>query len=103
MWYQHVAGPGQDELRADKADLRLATASSCPALTSLETAISSVAFSVIQNNPNQDPVISNCYMSDYNNIVSIGTTSFITWGDNPIAVATSNGTESQPDVFRQSD
>lgn len=101
MWYQRVAGTTQDMIQADKEDLSLATATAAP-VGSGETMISSVAFPVIQTNPNQDPIISNCYMGDYNNIGSNGTTRFVTWGDNRNVVTTTSGIENQPDVFLQS-
>jgi hypothetical protein len=103
MWYERVASAtsGPDVLRADKEDLTLATATSAP-VSSGETAISSVTFPFVQTNPNQDPVIANCYMGDYNNIASNGTTRFVTWGDNRNVVTTTSGAENQPDVFLQS-
>ena len=61
--------------------------------------VSTVRFPVIQTNLNQDPVIANCYMGDYNNIASAGGTQFISWGDNRNVVKTTLGTEHQPDVF----
>ncbi len=101
MWYQRVAGITEDLIRTDKDDLSLATATAAP-VGSGETMISSVAFPIIQTNPNQDPIISFCYMGDYNNIGSNGTARFVTWGDNRNAVTTSAGvTENQPDVFLQ--
>jgi hypothetical protein len=101
MWYERVAGNPVDLIQADKEDLTLATASTDPQAGS-ETAISSVAFPIVQTNPQQDPVISFCYMGDYNNIGSNGTTRFVTWGDNRNVVQTSAGAENQPDVFLQS-
>ena len=101
MWYERVAGSLVDLLQTDKEDLTLATASSAPK-AGKETAISTVAFPIIQTNPQQDPVISYCYMGDYNNIGSNGTTHFVTWGDNRNVATTTNGTENQPDVFLQS-
>ena len=102
MWYERVAGGANapDVIQTDKEDLSLATATP-PAVTGPEHMLSSVTFPVVQTNPNQDPVIANCYMGDYNNIVSNGTTKFVTWGDNRNQVATANGTENQPDVFLQ--
>jgi len=101
MWYQRVAGSPVDLIQTDKADLSLATATSAPKSAG-ESAISSVAFPIVQTNPQQDPVISFCYMGDYNNIGSNGTTRFVTWGDNRNRVTTSGGvTENQPDVFLQ--
>lgn len=99
MWYERVAGSGEDRFRTDKQDLTLATATTAPAPVGGEVALSTVAFPMIQTNPNQDPIISNCYMGDYNNIVSSGTTRYVTWGDNRNAVATTQGVENQPDVF----
>ncbi len=61
--------------------------------------VSSVAFPVVRTNPNQDPVISNCYMGDYNNIVTSAGEQYISWGDNRNVVQTTNGVEHQPDVF----
>jgi hypothetical protein len=101
MWYQRVAGSTEDSIQTDKEDLSLATAAAAP-VGSGETMISSVAFPIIQTNPNQDPIISNCYMGDYNNIGSNGATRFVTWGDNRNVVTTTNGIEHQPDVFLQS-
>jgi len=101
MWYERVAGSTEDMIQTDKEDLSLATANAEP-VGSGETMISSVAFPIIQTNPNQDPIISFCYMGDYNNIASDGTARFVTWGDNRNAVTTSAGvTENQPDVFLQ--
>ncbi len=105
MWYERVAGSGSnapDVIQTDKEDLSLATATKAPAVTGPEQMLSSVTFPVVQTNPNQDPIIANCYMGDYNNIVSNGTTRFVTWGDNRSAVTTTNGRENQPDVFLQS-
>ncbi len=105
MWYERVAGAGSnapDVIQTDKEDLSLATATKPPAVTGPEQMLSSVTFPVVQTNPNQDPIIANCYMGDYNNIVSNGTTKFVTWGDNRNQVTTTNGTENQPDVFLQS-
>jgi hypothetical protein len=65
MWYQRVAGNPVDLIQADKEDLSLATASTDPQ-PGAETAISSVAFPIVQTNAQQDPVISFCYMGDYN-------------------------------------
>jgi hypothetical protein len=101
MWYERVAGTTEDQIRTDKEDLTLTSASAAPA-TLGESAISTVAFPIIQTNPNQDPIISNCYMGDYNNIGSNGSKRFVTWGDNRNVVATTNGAEHQPDVFLQS-
>jgi hypothetical protein len=102
MWYERVKGAtanSEDVLRTDKEDLTLATPTLAPVAGS-ETQVSSVTFPVIQTNPNQDPIIANCYMGDYNNIVSTGTTRYVTWGDNRNVVTTSQGvTEHQPDVF----
>ncbi len=99
MWYERVKGTTVDQIRTDKEDLTLATALSSP-VPGAESAISSVTFPVVQTNPNQDPVISNCYMGDYNNIVSDGGARYVTWGDNRNVVTTSTGvTENQPDVF----
>jgi hypothetical protein len=102
MWYQRIAGTPVDQIRTDKEDLSLASPTQAPG-GSGETAISSVSFPIIQTNPNQDPIISNCYMGDYNNIASTGSMRFVTWGDNRNVVTTSAGvTENQPDVFLQS-
>jgi hypothetical protein len=105
MWYERVAGSGSntpDVIQTDKEDLSLATAAMPPAVSGPEQMLSSETFPVVQTNPNQDPIIANCYMGDYNNIVSNGTTKFVTWGDNRNQVTTTNGTENQPDVFLQS-
>jgi hypothetical protein len=102
MWYERVAGSSVDLIVADKEDLSLTTATSGPS-SGKETTLSTVAFPVVQTNPQQDPVISFCYMGDYNNIGSNGTTRFVTWGDNRNVVTTTGGiTENQPDVFLQS-
>jgi hypothetical protein len=89
-----------DQIRTDKEDPTLATASSAP-VPGPETAISSVAFPIVQTNPQQDPVFSFCYMGDYNNIASTGSLRFVTWGDNRNQVTTDAGTENEPDVFLQ--
>ncbi len=103
MWYERVEGTPEDLIRTDKADLSFAGSNSAPSITNDESAISSVAFPVVQTNPNQDPIISNCYMGDYNNIASNGRTKFVAWGDNRNVVTTSAGlTEHQPDVFLRS-
>lgn len=102
MWYERVAGNSEDQVRTDKADLSLATVNQGPRVVSGESQISSVTFPVVQTNPNQDPVIANCYMGDYNNIGSNGSRRFVTWGDNRNVVTTSSGVENQPDVFLQS-
>jgi hypothetical protein len=106
MWYERVANPsgGADLIRTDKADLSLASATAAPQpINGGEVALSSQAFPIVQTNPNQDPVIANCYMGDYNQIASNGTTRFVSWGDNRNIVITSAGvTENQPDVFLQS-
>ncbi len=101
MWYERVAGSTVDVIQTDKEDLSFATSHSGPA-AGPETRLSSVTFPVVQTNPQQDPVISFCYMGDYNNIASNGTTRFVTWGDNRNRVTTTNGVENQPDVFLQS-
>jgi hypothetical protein len=102
MWYERVPGTSVDLIQTDKEDLSLATAKAGPK-SSGEATISTVAFPVVQTNPQQDPVISFCYMGDYNNIASNGTTRFVTWGDNRNVVTTSTGVvENQPDVFLQS-
>jgi hypothetical protein len=104
MWYERVPGSSPsspDVIQTDKEDLSLATATSSPMVTGPEHMLSSVTFPIVQTNPNQDPIIANCYMGDYNNIVSNGTTKFVTWGDNRNQVSTANGTENQPDVFLQ--
>jgi len=103
MWYERVAGSSVDVIQTDKEDLSLASAKSAPRTINAESAISSVTFPVVQTNPNQDPIIANCYMGDYNNITSNGSLRFVTWGDNRNVVTTSTGvTENQPDVFLQS-
>jgi len=105
MWYERVPGSGSnapDAIQTDKEDLSLATTTKPPAVTGPEQMLSSVTFPVVQTNPNQDPIIANCYMGDYNNIISNGTTKFVTWGDNRNMVNTTSGVENQPDVFLQS-
>jgi hypothetical protein len=100
MWYQEVAG---GQVQADKEDLTLATPSQPPSSTAGEQKISSATFPVVQTDPNQDPVISNCYMGDYNNIASAGGVRYVTWGDNRnVEFAARIGREHQPDVFLQS-
>ncbi len=100
MWYERIEGASVDQIRTDKEDLSLASASAAPKSSTGETAISSVSFPIVQTNPNQDPVISNCYMGDYNNIVSSGSTRYVTWGDNRTVSTVSGGAaENQPDVF----
>jgi len=100
MWYERIAGSHADLIRTDKEDLSFATAASLP-VPGTEAVLSTVAFPVVQTNPNQDPIIANCYMGDYNNIVSNGATRFVTWGDNRNLVSTTAGMEQQPDVFLQ--
>jgi hypothetical protein len=94
MWYQRVG----NLIQADAENLSLATASAGP-VPGPEVRVSTVRFPVIQTNPNQDPVLSNCYMGDYNNIASANGTQYISWGDNRNIVKTTQGTEHQPDVF----
>jgi hypothetical protein len=104
MWYERVRDPngGPDLIRTDKADLSLATPSVAP-VSSGETPLSTVAFPIYQTNPNQDPIIANCYMGDYNQIASNGNKLFVSWGDNRNIVTTLEGvTENQADVFLQS-
>jgi hypothetical protein len=102
MWYERVPGNPVDLIQTNKEDLSLATATVGPSPAS-EVTLSTVAFPIVQTNPQQDPIISNCYMGDYNNIASNGTARFVTWGDNRNVVTTSAGvTENQPDVFLQS-
>jgi hypothetical protein len=102
MWYERIAASPQDLIRTDKADLSLATSRRAPAVVNAESQLSTVAFPIVQTNPNQDPIISNCYMGDYNNIGSNGSARFVTWGDNRNVAMTSSGSENQPDVFLQS-
>lgn len=102
MWYERIAGSPADLIRTDKEDLSFATAKSAPSSNRGETPISTVAFPIVQTNPQQDPVISYCYMGDYNNIGSNGSTRFVTWGDNRNVAQTTAGPENQPDVFLQS-
>ena len=103
MWYERVPGTPVDPIQTNKEDLSLATAKASPSSKTGEVTLSTVAFPIVQTNPQQDPVIANCYMGDYNNIASNGTTRFVTWGDNRNVVTTSAGvTENQPDVFLQS-
>ncbi len=104
MWYERVASAmsGPDMLQSDKEDLSLVTTAAGPKTTQGEARLSSVTFPIVQTNPQQDPVISFCYLGDYNNIGSNGTTHFVTWGDNRNVVTTSAGTtENEPDVFLQ--
>jgi hypothetical protein len=102
MWYDRVPRTPVDLIQTNKEDLSLATATVGP-VPAGEVRLSTVAFPIVQTNPQQDPIISNCYMGDYNNIASNGTTRFVTWGDNRNVVTTSAGvTENQPDVFLQS-
>jgi hypothetical protein len=102
MWYERVPGSTVDLIRTNKEDLSLATATLGPSPTA-EVTLSTVAFPIVQTNPNQDQIIANCYMGDYNNITSNGNTRFVTWGDNRNVVTTLAGvTENQPDVFLQS-
>jgi hypothetical protein len=102
MYYERVKATPADLLQTVARDLTLATASNAPAALGSERVLSTVAFPIIQTNPQQDPVISFCYMGDYNNIVSSGGTRFVTWGDNRNVVTTAAGPENQPDVFLQS-
>jgi len=102
MWYERVPGTTVDLIQTNKEDLSLATATASPSSTG-EVTLSTVAFPIVQTNPQQDPIIAFCYMGDYNNIASNGTPRFVTWGDNRNVVTTSAGvTENQPDVFLQS-
>ncbi len=102
IWYERVHGTPVDLIQTNKEDLSLAKATVGPSPTG-EVTLSTVAFPIVQTNPQQDPIIANCYMGDYNNITSNGTTRFVTWGDNRNVVTTSAGvTENQPDVFLQS-
>jgi hypothetical protein len=103
MWYERVQNPsgGPDLLRTDKEDLTLATPTAAP-VSSGEAALSRVPFPIYQTNPNQDPVIADCYMGDYNQIASNGSRRFVSWGDNRNVVTTAAGvTENQADVFLQ--
>jgi len=62
-----------------------------------------VPFPIYQTNPNQDPIIADCYMGDYNQVATNGTRRFATWGDNRNSVTTTTGaTENQADVFSRS-
>ncbi len=102
MWYERVPSIPVDLIQTNKEDLSLATTKAGPKPAG-EVTLSAVAFPIVQTNPQQDPVISFCYMGDYNNVTSNGTTRFVTWGDNRNVVTTSAGvTENQPDVFLQS-
>ena len=103
MWYERVPGTPVDLIQTNKEDLSLATAKASPSSKTGEGTLSTVAFPIVQTNPQQDPIIAFCYMGDYNNLASNGTTRFVTWGDNRNVVTTSAGvTENQPDVFLQS-
>jgi hypothetical protein len=97
MWYERVAGSPVDLIRADKEDLTLAGPTTAPVSLG-ESALSTVAFPVTQTNPNQD-IFASCYMGDYNNIATNGTTRFVTWGYNRNVVQTPSGPENEPDVF----
>jgi hypothetical protein len=102
MWYERAPANPFDLIQANKEDLSLAMPTTAPSATG-EVTLSTVPFPIVQTNPQQDPIISFCYMGDYNNIASNGTTRFVTWGDNRNVVTTSAGvTENQPDVFLQS-
>jgi hypothetical protein len=99
LWYERVAASPVDLIRADKEDLTLATSRKAPASQG-ESPLSTVAFPVVQTNPNQDPAFgSGCYMGDYNTITTNGTTRFATWGDNRNVVPIPSGFENEPDVF----
>ena len=100
MWYERIHARPVDLIQTDKDALSLATATAAPQL-GRETALSAAPFPVNQTNPPQDPVISFCYMGDYNNIFSTGTKRYVTWGDNRTVATTSGGAENQPDVFLQ--
>jgi hypothetical protein len=99
MWYERVPGPGQDLLQTDTEDLTFATATNPPVSLGGEKWISPPA-PIAQTNPNQDPIISNCYAGDYNNIVSSGGVSYVTWGDDRNK-SLAPGQKNQPDVFLQ--
>ncbi len=97
MWYQRV---GDSQVQTDKEDLTLATGRFPPRSARREQMISSTTFPIVQTDPNQDPIISNCYMGDYNNIFSTGDTRYVTWGDNRnVTVAAGLGRQHEPDVF----
>jgi hypothetical protein len=103
-WYERVPGSAgnPDQLRRDGENLTLATSTSAP-VAGPELTLSSVPFPIYQTNPNQDPIIAACYMGDYSEVASNGTTRFAAWGDNRNVVTTSAGvTENQADVFLQS-
>src|SRR2546425_792668 len=102
-WYERVRNSGGvGLLRRDGEDLTLATSTKSP-MPGNEIPLSTVNFPIYQTNPNQDPIIAACYMGDYSEIGSNGTTRFATWGDNRNVVTTSAGmTENQADVFLQS-
>jgi len=102
-WYERVQNTagGADLLRRDGETLSLATPTTAPAGS--EFTLSTVDFPIYQTNPNQDAVIAACYMGDYDEVASNGTTRFAPWGDNRNVVTTSGGvTENQADVFLQS-
>jgi hypothetical protein len=102
-WYERVPNPagGSDLLRRDGENLTLATPTTAP-VPGAEIAPSTVDFPIYETNPNQDPIIAACYMGDYDEVASNGTTRFATWGDNRNVVTTSAGvTENQADVFMQ--
>jgi len=102
MWYERTPAKPFDLIQTNKEDLSFATARSGPSPTA-EVTLSTIAFPIVQTNPQEDPIVSFCYIGDYNNVASNGTTRFVTWGDNRNVVTTSSGvTENQPDVFLQS-
>jgi hypothetical protein len=94
MWYQRVG----NLIQTDAETLSLATPAAAPK-PGPEVRVSTVRFPIIQTNPNQDPIISNCYMGDYNNVAFGNGTAYISWGDNRNVVKTTQRTEHQPDVF----
>jgi hypothetical protein len=102
MWYERVPGTGQDLIQTDKEDLKFATATGPPTVIAPgETVISAAAEPLVQTNPNQDPIIANCYAGDYNNIASTGTASYVTWSDTRNRAPAGIGQVRQPDVFLQ--
>jgi hypothetical protein len=110
MWYERVPGSPVDLLRTDVERLSLAGLSRPPSSKKGEQPVSAVAFPVVQTNPNQDHLLPDCYMGDYNSITTAPNVSgagnfqdyaIVTWGDNRTVAQTDAGPENQPDVFSQ--
>jgi hypothetical protein len=110
MWYERVPGSPVDLLRTDVERLSLADRLRAPSSQKGEQPVSSVAFPIVQTNPNQDQFREGCYMGDYNSITTAPNVSgvgnfqdyaVVTWGDNRTVAQTNAGPENQPDVFSQ--